>query len=121
LRHQEIQIVFKRFLKIEAESRSIESLFSPRTLHRIDYEPYCQRNYVWDTAKGETVALVAKKWGYSKKRKNVGRPRVPHELVDLVLRFARENPSCPSAKNSACVAAQLQVIKELQAAFNILT
>jgi hypothetical protein len=52
LRHQEIQTIFKRFLKIEAESRSIESLFSPRTLHRIDYEPYYQRNYVWDAAKG---------------------------------------------------------------------
>jgi putative transposase len=37
--------------------------------------------------------LVAKKWDYSKKRKNVGRPRVPQEVVDLVLRFARENPS----------------------------
>jgi putative transposase len=36
--------------------------------------------------------LVAKKWAYSKKRKNVGRPRVPQEVVDLVLRFARENP-----------------------------
>lgn len=52
LRHQEIQSIFKRFLKIESESRSIESLFSPRSLHRIDYEPYYQRNYVWDAAKG---------------------------------------------------------------------
>ena len=37
--------------------------------------------------------LVAKKWDYSKKRKNVGRPRVQQEIVDLVLRLARENPS----------------------------
>ncbi|MFC1759135.1 zinc-ribbon domain-containing protein [Planctomycetota bacterium] len=52
LRHQEIQSIFKRFLKIESESRSIESLFSPRTLDRIDYQPHYQRNYVWDTVKG---------------------------------------------------------------------
>jgi putative transposase len=35
--------------------------------------------------------LVAKKWDYSKRRKSVGRPRVRQEIVDLVLRFAREN------------------------------
>jgi len=37
--------------------------------------------------------LVAKKWDYTHKRKSVGRPRVPKEIVDLVLRFARENPT----------------------------
>ena len=37
--------------------------------------------------------LVAQKWDYSKRRKSVGRPRVEKEIVDLVLRFARENPS----------------------------
>ena len=37
--------------------------------------------------------LVARKWDYSKRRKPVGRPRVGHEIIDLVLRFARENPS----------------------------
>lgn len=35
--------------------------------------------------------LVAKKWDYSGRRKTVGRPRVGQEIVDLVLRFAREN------------------------------
>ena len=35
--------------------------------------------------------LVAQKWDYSKRRKSVGRPRVRQEIVDLVLRFAREN------------------------------
>ena len=35
--------------------------------------------------------LVAKKWDYSSRRKLVGRPRVRQEIVDLVLRFAREN------------------------------
>ena len=37
--------------------------------------------------------LVAKKWDYSARRKSVGRPRVKQEIVDLVLRLARENPS----------------------------
>ena len=37
--------------------------------------------------------LVAKKWGYTHQRKSVGRPRVAKEIVDLVLRFARENPT----------------------------
>ena len=37
--------------------------------------------------------LVAKKWDYSQRRKSVGRPRVVQEIVDLVLRFARENPT----------------------------
>jgi putative transposase len=35
--------------------------------------------------------LVAQKWDYSDRRKSVGRPRVDKEVVDLVLRFAREN------------------------------
>jgi len=37
--------------------------------------------------------LVAKKWDYSDRRTSVGRPRVGHEIVKLVLKFARENPS----------------------------
>jgi putative transposase len=36
--------------------------------------------------------LVARKWDYSKNRKSTGRPRVDQEIVELVLRFARENP-----------------------------
>ncbi len=35
--------------------------------------------------------LVAQKWDYSDRRQSVGRPRVDKEVVDLVLRFAREN------------------------------
>jgi len=35
--------------------------------------------------------LVAKKWDYSERRKSVGRPPVAQEIVDLVVRFAREN------------------------------
>jgi transposase len=37
--------------------------------------------------------LVAQKWDYSDRRKKVGRPRVSVEIVELVLRMARENPS----------------------------
>jgi len=38
--------------------------------------------------------LVAKKWDHSGKRKSaVGRPRIRQVIVDLILRFARENPS----------------------------
>ncbi len=37
--------------------------------------------------------LVAKKWDYSEKRKSVGRPRLRQAIVDLILRFATENPT----------------------------
>jgi len=37
--------------------------------------------------------LVARKWDYSQRRKSVGRPDVKQEIVDLVLRIARENPT----------------------------
>jgi transposase InsO family protein len=36
--------------------------------------------------------LVAKKWDYSD-RKKPGRPRIRQVIVDLILRFAKENPS----------------------------
>jgi hypothetical protein len=35
--------------------------------------------------------LVAKKWDTSDKRKAVGRPRIRQVIVDLILRFAKEN------------------------------
>ena len=37
--------------------------------------------------------LVAQKWDYSDKRATVGRPATSAEVVALVLRFARENPT----------------------------
>ena len=37
--------------------------------------------------------LVAKKYDYSERRQKVGRPVLPKEVVQLVLRFASENPS----------------------------
>ena len=36
--------------------------------------------------------LVAQKWDHIHKRKSVGRPRIRQVIVDLILRFARENP-----------------------------
>ena len=37
--------------------------------------------------------LVAQKWDHSEKRRSVGRPRIRQVIVDLILRFAKENPS----------------------------
>lgn len=38
--------------------------------------------------------LVARKWNYSERRKStIGRPRIRQVIVDLVLKFARENPT----------------------------
>ena len=55
----------------------IGSVFSPDTILRWHRE------------------LVARKWGYSSRRKkSLGRPTIPQVVVDLVLWFARENPTC---------------------------
>ena len=37
--------------------------------------------------------LVAQKWDHTEKRNSVGRPRIRQVIVDLILRFAKENPS----------------------------
>ena len=37
--------------------------------------------------------LVAKKWDYSDRRKATGRPKTDTDLVKLVVKIARENPS----------------------------
>ena len=37
--------------------------------------------------------LVAQKWDYSKQQRRMGRPATPQEVVDLILRFAKENPA----------------------------
>ena len=38
--------------------------------------------------------LVARRWDYSNRRKNqVGRPRVRQVIVELILRFAKDNPT----------------------------
>lgn len=38
-------------IKTKTDLKPIESLLSPRLLTRIDYQPYYQRNYVWDKDK----------------------------------------------------------------------
>lgn len=43
--------VFTKCLKIEAKTISIRTLLSDRNLGRINYQPYYQRNYVWDKIK----------------------------------------------------------------------
>jgi putative transposase len=37
--------------------------------------------------------LVAQKWDHSVKGRKVGRPPTPSEIVELILQFAKENPS----------------------------
>ena len=43
--------IFKNGLKIIPRTLSVKTLLSERNLRRIDYKPYYQRNYVWDTEK----------------------------------------------------------------------
>jgi transposase InsO family protein len=37
--------------------------------------------------------LVARKWDYSERRQKLGRPPVSQEIIELLLRMARENPT----------------------------
>ena len=37
--------------------------------------------------------FVAAKWNYSGRRNKIGRPPTPDEIVELILRMARENPT----------------------------
>ena len=45
------QDIFKKCLKIENRTVSVKTLLSERNLNRIKYDPYYQRNYVWDKIK----------------------------------------------------------------------
>jgi uncharacterized protein with ParB-like and HNH nuclease domain len=47
----EFERIFTSHLKIETYSKSIDSLLSRRSLNKINYTPYYQRNYVWDDHK----------------------------------------------------------------------
>jgi uncharacterized protein with ParB-like and HNH nuclease domain len=51
LTQEDFERIFTSHLKIETYSKSIDSLFSLRSLHKINYKPYYQRNYVWDDHK----------------------------------------------------------------------
>ncbi|QDU82433.1 Transposase [Polystyrenella longa] len=37
--------------------------------------------------------LIARKWNYTSNKPRVGRPRIRTEIVELILRFAKENPT----------------------------
>ncbi len=37
--------------------------------------------------------LVSQKWDFSNKQNHIGRPRIRQVIVDLILRFAKENPT----------------------------
>jgi len=47
----EVESIFKKHIKTTVYSFSIKTLFSERMSRKIDYQPYYQRNYVWDNAK----------------------------------------------------------------------
>ncbi len=51
LQDREIEEIFRNNLKIESNPMSIETLFTGRLRTRIKYDPYYQRNYVWDKQK----------------------------------------------------------------------
>jgi len=51
LTQTQFERIFTSHLKIETYSKSIDSLFSHRSLNNINYTPYYQRNYVWDVHK----------------------------------------------------------------------
>jgi len=49
--HKEYENIFRNNMKISSYSMSIKTLFSDRMQKKIDYNPYYQRNYVWDKTK----------------------------------------------------------------------
>jgi len=103
-RHQDAVIDFLR-----EENRILKQQFGGRRLRLTD----AQRRRL--AAKGRTLGyrvlsevativtpdtilrwhrrLIAKKWDYSNKRRDRGRPSVMKEISRLVVRFARENPT----------------------------
>ena len=48
---KEYENIFKNNMKISSYSMSIKTLFSDRMQKKINYNPYYQRNYVWDRPK----------------------------------------------------------------------
>jgi uncharacterized protein with ParB-like and HNH nuclease domain/5-methylcytosine-specific restriction endonuclease McrA len=51
LGEKEFQKIFRDHLRIEAFPKSIENLFGMRMRTKIDYSPYYQRHYVWESSK----------------------------------------------------------------------
>jgi putative transposase len=65
--------------------------------------------------------FVARHRDYSERQKKAGRPTVPQETVDLVLRLAKENPSCGynrirgALRNFGCAISDTAVANVLRA------
>ncbi|MEO6825002.1 MAG: DUF262 domain-containing protein [Nitrosospira sp.] len=51
LNKDQFENVFKKHIKTSVYSLSIKTLFGERFSRKIDYQPYYQRNYVWDDSK----------------------------------------------------------------------
>lgn len=51
LKQEEVETVFKKHIKTSVYSLSIKTLFGDRMNRKINYNPYYQRNYVWDRRK----------------------------------------------------------------------
>lgn len=51
LNGSEVENIFRKHIKTTVYSFSIKTLFSERMSRKINYQPYYQRNYVWDTPK----------------------------------------------------------------------
>lgn len=51
LKEEQFEKIFKQHLKIDTYSKSIDSLLGPRSISKINFKPYYQRNYVWDNDK----------------------------------------------------------------------
>ena len=51
LNGNEVENIFKKHIRATVYSFSIKTLFSERMTRKINYQPYYQRNYVWDNAK----------------------------------------------------------------------
>lgn len=47
----EIELILRNHIKTESKVMSIETLFNHRMRNKIKYDPYYQRNYVWDNDK----------------------------------------------------------------------
>lgn len=50
-KNEKFKKIFQDSLRLNARSMSIKTLLSERNLKRIKYDPYYQRNYVWDITK----------------------------------------------------------------------
>lgn len=51
LSSEELEEIFKKHIRTNVYNYSIKTLFAPRLINRVDYSPYYQRNYIWDTVK----------------------------------------------------------------------